>query len=58
MTVYLVMRDDGNVCCPAADVDSLWSEKHRADARVSILKSAGTHAHVDTRTVDAEVVGL
>lgn len=58
MTIYLVMVDDGNVCCPAAEIDSAWSAKHRADSRVSILKSAGTHAHVDTRDVDAEVVGL
>ena len=58
MTIYLVMRDDGNVCCPAAEVDSVWSERGRAESRVSILKSSGTHAHVDERTVDAEVVGL
>lgn len=58
MKVYVVMRDDGNVCCPAAEVDSIWSTANQAARRVSIMKSGHTHAYVDEMTVDGEVVGL
>lgn len=56
--VYVVMRDDGNVCCPAAEIDSIWSTAAQAARRVSILKSTDTHAHIDEMQVDGEVVGL
>lgn len=55
--VYLVLRDDGNVCCPAAELDSVWSTKEQADARKRIVLSAGTSAHVDAWTVDGDIVG-
>jgi hypothetical protein len=58
MIVYVVMRDDGNVCCPVTELDSLWSNETQAKRRVSIIKSTGTSAHVEERQVDAEIVGL
>lgn len=57
MIVHVVMRNDGNVCCPGAELDSIWSTAKLAAARVSILKSADTRAHVDELQVDGDIVG-
>lgn len=56
--VHIVMRSDGNVCCPADEFDSVWSSGAQADARVSILKSSGTNAHTFEMHVDGDIVGL
>lgn len=56
--VHIVMRSDGNVCCPSDEFDSVWSTSEQADRRVSILKSAGTSAHTFEMQVDGDIVGL
>lgn len=58
MTIYVVMRYDGNVCCPAEELDSVWSTRDLAERRVSILRSADGEAHVLEMQVDGEVIGL
>lgn len=53
--VWLVLCQDGNVCCPALDLDSVWSSKVLAEARMRII---GDDAHIERWGVDGEISGL
>jgi hypothetical protein len=51
--VFIVMREDGNACCPATEMDSCWSSEEQANARVDILHSMNMSAHVEPMQPDA-----
>lgn len=54
--VWVVMRGDGNVCCPAAELDSIWTTEQPARdraAHLSSLASTAESAYVSSVMTDA-----